>query len=307
MKEEQTMIAPAQAGDVTRFLTSRTLAEIGASIDAHIRIGCAEFIQAGADLIDAKEKAGRGEWLPFLAARGIPHSTAANWMRVAREISPDSPLAQLPYSKTLALLAVPAEEREAFAAENQDKSAAEIRRLIEERNRAMEAANAASTQAGEWKKKAQAAEIEAQEAGRQVEALRQRMDELAAQPPTQERLVVPDDYNEIKDKLRWAQRSTDAAAQAALEAEQRANAAEAELAQMRLQGTPQRAPEGGVEALAEAVTRFIADTQLMAVNPGPLAARMKDADALIRRLSRHVIELQKAIADAEWQAEGAVI
>lgn len=48
---------------------------------------------------------------------GFSQRTAENYMTLAAEISPDSPIAQLPYTKALALTALPSGEREAFAAE----------------------------------------------------------------------------------------------------------------------------------------------------------------------------------------------
>ena len=123
-------------------LPGRSLAEIRASLGAHIRMAAESCILAGQDLIDAKAQLGHGQWLPFLNEFGISSSTAANWMKVAREVSLESPLARMRYGKVLALLAVPADEREAFAAEihAEDKSTEEIRRLIAEKEAAQELA-----------------------------------------------------------------------------------------------------------------------------------------------------------------------
>ncbi len=92
--------------------------------------------------------------MPFLKDIGLSASTAANYMRIAKEVSADSKMATLPYTKILALLAAPPEEREELAAAAEDMSAAEIRRLTEERNRAAEAANSETMRADQAEKEA---------------------------------------------------------------------------------------------------------------------------------------------------------
>ncbi|MCR4886277.1 MAG: DUF3102 domain-containing protein [Clostridiales bacterium] len=292
-------------------LAVRPLDEIRLSLSAHLRMAAENCILAGRDLIEAKAQLGHGAWLPFLQEYGISSSTAANWMRVAREITPGSTLAALPYSKALALLSVPAEKREQVAQEihAEDKSAQEIKRLIAERDKAAEAANAETTRAEQigrdrdyWKTQAGCIEQERQAAQRRADALDKQIEELIRHPET----VPPADYEELKRKAADADRNLDDALLAARDAEQRARQAEDKLALMEAQGGGTRAL-GDLEELAEAVNRFIQDTQLMAVHPQALAREEKETDALIRRLSRHVIELQKAVADAAFQAEGAVV
>ena len=287
-------------------LPARSLDEIRASLAVHIRTAAESCIRAGWDLMDAKAQLGHGNWLPFLAEYGISSSTAANWMRVAREISLDSPLAKLQPTTVLALLAVPAEEREQFAQENQadEKSAAEIRRLIEERNRAMEAANIADNQRKELAREIEKAEYNAQSAERERDQLQQQL--AAARQSARKEIVYPDDYEELKRRARLADQLVDDAERAAMDAEKRAQEAEERLSALESRGDSRPAP-GGIEALGAAVAQFISATQMMVVNPGPLAAREKDADALIRQLSRHVIDLQRAVSNAAFDGEGAVV
>ena len=305
-------------------LPGRSLAEIRASLGAHIRMAAESCILAGQDLIDAKAQLGHGQWLPFLNEFGISSSTAANWMKVAREVSLESPLARMRYGKVLALLAVPADEREAFAEEihAEDKSTEEIRRLIEERNKAAEAANAETARAAQierdrdyWKTQAGCIEQERKQAEQakrdavqRANILSQQLDDRINNPEKVEvRVEVPPaDYDELKRKAAMADRNVDDALEAAQAAEQRARDAEDRLAMMEAQGG-ERQPMGELEQLTEAVNRFISATQMMAVNPGELARREKETDAIIRRLSRHVIELQKAVGEAAFQAEGAVV
>lgn len=125
----------------------RSIEEITISAKMNMQDMIGKAIALGHDFMDAKELLGHGKFLPWLEKLGVSSSTASNYMKVAREIKPGSLMASLPYSKALALLSAPAEEREELAAQAEDKSAAEIRKLIEERNRAAEAANTESARA----------------------------------------------------------------------------------------------------------------------------------------------------------------
>ena len=118
--------------------SGRTLEEMKAGIRIRMRNMVNNALEIGIDLMEVKEACRHGEWMPFLREIGISASSAANYMRIAKEVSADSKMATLPYTKILALLAAPPEEREKLAAAAEDMSAAEIRRLTEERNRAAE-------------------------------------------------------------------------------------------------------------------------------------------------------------------------
>ena len=125
----------------------RSIEEITISAKMNMQDMIGKAIALGHDFIDAKEQLGHGKFLPWLEKLGVSSSTASNYMKVAREIQPGTLMASLPYSKALALLAAPAEDREELAAQADEKSAAEIRKLIEERNRAAEAANTETARA----------------------------------------------------------------------------------------------------------------------------------------------------------------
>ena len=126
---------------------TRSVGEITASIKLRMVNVAVNVIGIGRDLSELKEQVSHGEWLPKLQELGISSSTASNYMRLAREIPEGSAMEHLPYTKALALLAAPPEEREEIAQGADDKSAAEIRKLIEERNRAAEAANVETARA----------------------------------------------------------------------------------------------------------------------------------------------------------------
>ena len=134
--------------------SGRTLEEMKAGIRIRMRNMVNSALEIGFDLMEAKDACRHGEWMPFLKDIGLSTSTAANYMRIAKEVSADSKMATLPYTKILALLSAPPEEREELAAAAEDMSAAEIRRLTEERNRAAEAANSETMRADQAEKDA---------------------------------------------------------------------------------------------------------------------------------------------------------
>ena len=113
----------------------RTIGQIEADIAAQLEMGAQlreMYLQAfakastpiliriGECLKEEKEacKAAKISFADRIRERfGFSQRTAENYMTLAAEISPDSPIAQLPYTKALALTALPSGEREAFAAE----------------------------------------------------------------------------------------------------------------------------------------------------------------------------------------------
>lgn len=302
---------------------ARSLEEISASIRAHAVNMAMSYIAIGRDLIEAKAQLSQGQWLPWLKSMGFASSTAANYMKLAREVAPESALAALPYSKALALLSLPAGEREGLAREAEDKSAAEIRRLIAERDRAAEAANAESTHVKELQERLSETEralehaardmnesdIKAERLERELRDARRHIQEMQTAQPREtvvEIETAPADYEALKRAATLADQNMADALQAAQAAEKRAREAEDALARMEMSAGPAHAPEG-IEALSEAVNAFIGATQLMQVNPGPLAARKLDFDVIIRRLSRHVIELQSAVENADFEGVGCVV
>ena len=100
----QTMAPPAQ-GRTIEVITDEIL-------DAQRRGGQA-VLDIGRGLLEAKSMLPHGEWLPWINTRiGYSEKTAQNFMRLAREFSNPQALADLGATKALALLALPADERE---------------------------------------------------------------------------------------------------------------------------------------------------------------------------------------------------
>lgn len=207
----------AQAG-----APARSLLEIEADILAQKRTIGRSIVIIGHDLIEAKGKLDHGLWGTWLAERvNFSQSTAENYMKIAEQVDSDSTLLNLPYTKVLALLSVPAEEREEFAQENavEDKSVSEIKKLIRERDEAKAYAESqrkqyleACDRAEILQKKARDAEDHAKAEKRDQERLtlalnreREHVAQLMAREPdtvTVEKEVPPADYDLIKNQLR---------------------------------------------------------------------------------------------------------
>lgn len=143
------VLAPKEGRDI-EVITQEIL-------DAKRRGGEA-ILAIGRCLTEAKQTIPHGEWLPWLNERvEFSERTARNFMRLSREWSNRQALADLGAAKALTLLALPAEERESFIAENHvvggeektviDMTSRELERAIRERKEAQEAAAKAQAEA----------------------------------------------------------------------------------------------------------------------------------------------------------------
>lgn len=103
----------------------------------------------GQRLIEAKETLPHGEWLPWLTERvEFSERTAQYYMQLAREWTNPQSIADLGATKAFKLLALPAEEREAFIQERNvvDMSARELAQAIKERDEARASAEQAAAE-----------------------------------------------------------------------------------------------------------------------------------------------------------------
>ena len=143
------VLAPKEGRDI-EVITQEIL-------DAKRRGGEA-ILTIGRCLTEAKQTIPHGEWLPWLNERvEFSERTARNFMRLSREWSNRQAHAELGAAKALTLLALPAEERESFIAENHvvggeektviDMTSRELERAIRERKEAQEAAAKAQAEA----------------------------------------------------------------------------------------------------------------------------------------------------------------
>lgn len=269
-------------------MSGRTLEEVKAGIRMRMRNMVFNALEIGNDLIEAKEACEHGQWLPFLRDIGFSSSTAANYMRIAKEVSADSRVAQLPYTKILAVLAAPPEEREELAAAAEDMSAAEIKRLTEERNKAAEAANVESARAEQAEREAkeyydEIAHLRTKIQGLEAKSEKMKADLLTAENNRVEVEVerIPEDYEIMKARLAAAEKNAQELMDAAADAEDRAAAAEAELEEARAESA-----QGGTseyEKMHFAMKTFLMQCELMACRPEKL---LRDAEKVQRDVDR---------------------
>ena len=236
---------------------ARSLLEIETEIRHQKNVIGEGYVKIGLALIEAKEQLLHGEWAGWLRERvNFSQSSAEGYMRVAREYGSGSQLLNLPYTKVLALLSVPAEEREEFATDNhvEDKSVSEIKKLIRERDEARKAAEEARKSAREQMDRADGlykrmrdAEDHAKAEKRDQERLtlalnreREHVAQLMAREPdtvTIEKEVPPADYEAIKNQLRDTRELLEEAEDELAQAQVERDKAMEELEAMKLDGT----------------------------------------------------------------------
>lgn len=286
----------AQLRQQEQALSGRSIAEISADIKVHAQNMARSYVAIGRDLTEAKALLGHGRFMPWLKEMGFGVSAANKYMQLAAEIQDDSPLAELPYSKAFALIQLPAGEREAFARENDvdSKSAAEIKRLIKERDSAQENARIYQDSAVHWK--------------READFRAQRIEELqTAEPRTVTVHEVPDDYQALKNAAARHRAEMEEAAQAAEEAEGRAAAAEAELARLRREQSGQGADKFTV--FQGAANTFLMAVQLLPYDReemGSMYNRQRYAN-LVKGIREWCDEMAEALDDGALSTEGAVV
>lgn len=284
-------------------LPGRTIEEISASIRAHAASMCMSYIAIGRDLIEAKGKLSHGEWLPWLQDMGFSSSAAGNYMRLAREIPPDSMIGALPVSKALALLQLPAGERETFAQANnvQDQSAEEIRRLIRERDEARQALVKANDEA---QRNINAMDRDIVQKSSRIALLETALEKEKQKPPVE---VKPADYEELKRRVSMADQMVDDAMQAATEAEQRAQSLAQELERAQAANDEAAEPKGA-DALISAVYDFLARVQILPFRAEEFSERdRKGCLMFIGSVRSWCAQMSAALDAPAIRADGAVV
>ena len=241
----------------------RTIETVTGEILDAKRAGGEAILTIGRCLMEAKEMLPHGQWLPWLTEQ-VEYSerTAQNFMRLAREFSNPQTLADLGASKALALLALPAEERETFLAESHmvngrektviDMSARQLEQAIKDRDEARKAAetaraDAAAAEAARAKMEAdmmvvnatlESARSEKEQADRETARLERELAELKARPVdvAVETVADPEAIAKARDEARAEmQAKLDKARQAKSKAEEKQKQAEAALEQTQAQ------------------------------------------------------------------------
>lgn len=234
----------ALAADVRRSLSEAQATHLD-QLEVRIRDQRERFTQGlleiGRCLVEAKEAqlVPHGCWQDWVAAHtGLSLRSAQRLMRAAREIPKTSALSHLDFSKISALLALPAEEREDFARENDAENA--TLRQLEAAIREKKEAERQRDQAREEKERDQR-KIGVLE--RQLEDAEYALNNI----PVVEREVPPADYEAMKAR--------DLAAAARIrEAEDYAEAQEERVRALQAELDAARAEDGH----GDEVQRFIA-------------------------------------------------
>jgi chromosome segregation ATPase len=169
-------------------------------------------IEIGKRLIEAKGQVAHGEWGKWLEDNvSYSQSSANNFMRVAEEYENNQSLANLSYTQAVALLALPAEEREAFASENNvsEMSSRELQAAIRKQQELQK-------QVEEEQDKLRAEQLAREEEGKKRSALfEQYQKEVELRKTEQQRLL------DLEAQLEKAKQSGDDKAVAKMKTELR--------------------------------------------------------------------------------------
>ncbi|WP_035295155.1 DUF3102 domain-containing protein [Brevibacillus thermoruber] len=266
-------------------LTTRTPQVIAAeirSIDTQTReIVLRSAIEIGKRLNEVKALVPHGEWGAWLEANvHYSQSTANNFMRIAEEYGSNfQAIENLSYTKALALLGVPAEEREQFVQEHdvENMSARELQQTIKEKKRLEK----------ELKKSQEAAEKERKER----EALEKRVAQLQTELADAKIAGDAEEAQKLQEALAEAQ-------------------AKVKQLEKELRAKPIDVP-AVVEKIPEEVERELAELRKKVAQPGN-AAEVKfrlQFDQLVagfRDLLGTLNEIQATDADTYEKYKGAV-
>ncbi len=187
----QTMAQPAEG---------RTIEAITGDILEAKRTGGEAILTIGRCLIEAKDLLPHGEWLPWLNEQvELSERTAQKFMRLAREWSNPSALADLGATKALMLLALPVEEREQFVAEHDvvDMTSRQLEAAIKERDEAKQSAQKLQETLHDVLE-------DRSDAYQRLEQLTEELDELKARPVevAVETVVDQEAIDKAKDEAR---------------------------------------------------------------------------------------------------------
>lgn len=240
------VLAPKEGRDI-EVITQEIL-------DAKRRGGEA-ILTIGRCLTEAKQAIPHGEWLPWLNERvEFSERTAQKFMRLAREWSNPSTLADLGASKALMLLALPEPERDQFVEDHNviDMSARQLEQAIKDRDEARKAAEAAKADASAAEQarakmaedmallnaRLSGAQEDREQAAQAVAKLEAELAELKEKPVevAVETVVDPEAIEKARaEAVAGMQEKLDKAREAKKRAEDKQKIAEEALEQVRLQ------------------------------------------------------------------------
>ena len=265
-------------------LSGRTKDEIDRDFRACCRKAAEDILRLGYDLIEMKEVCEHGEFLAWLSEVGWQERTAQNYMRVAKAWDENPKLMSMGYTRTVALLAAPAELQEQAAEGKLDNaSAAEIKRLSRELR---DSEQTKKSLAGEIEKRDETISgllTQLEDADRKIRENAAKIRENAAKPQIVEKVVetIPEDYELIKRQLRMAE-------DAAQDAEARADEAVRQ-AQEAMAGQADAYEGPSVSGFIGAVNAFLATS-----------GHLPYAEDWLRTLSRDDRKSVKMFTDSVW-------
>lgn len=313
------VLAPKEGRDI-EVITQEIL-------DAKRRGGEA-ILTIGRCLTEAKQALPHGEWLPWLNERvELSERAAQRFMRLSREWSNPTALSDLGATKALALLALPADEREQFMAEThqvdgQEKnvinmSARQLEQAIKDRDEARKAAETAQAEASAAEQarakmeedmkflnaRLSGAQEDREQAAQAVARLEAQLAELKEQPVevAVETVVDPEAIEKARaEAVAGMQAKLDQAREAKKRAEDKQKIAEEALEQARLQLEEQAREEkkaalGADKDLAQFEVLFDQTKETVNRMHGILIkVRSRDEDAA-GRLSKALAALAEAV------------
>lgn len=281
-------------------------------------------IEIGRRLIEAKSALDHGQWGEWLKNEvEFSQSSANNFMRLYEEYGSaqisifgaganSQTIANLPYSKALQLLSLPADERESFAEEEdvEHMSVRELQTAIRERNEALESAEEARRQRDELEDRVERAERSAEDARLASEALDEMKARLAKLES--EKAAAEEKAKKAREKLKAAKENpeiapdvmdrikADAQESALVEAEKKSEA-EIEAAKQSVREAEERLRRAALER--EELARELEDARrrLKTANPDVTAFK-----TLFDEIQRTAAKLKEKIgAISEHDAETA--
>lgn len=315
----------------TQGRSASTIAAEIRSLDAQGKFICLTYIfEIGKRLVEAKALVEHGEWGQYLETEvAYSQDTANKYMRVYREYNvggamPNSDtFRNLDFSKAYKLLALPADQREAFAQENDiaNKSTREVDRLIKERDAALaaqkqaeESAAAAQAEKRDLEQELLDAQQRAANAKSTEGAWQEEIDKLnaALNKATAAEAKAKQKLKELKDNPKvppsvLAQLTAEAQEKAAAEAradlqKQIDDATKAAEAAAREKAEAEKAAKAAQEQLAAAQkTAKLANPDVAAINI--LAGQLADT---FNKLHGHLKKLEAVDPETTRKLRGAI-
>lgn len=237
-KPEEKAIVTTEQGQSVSTRTADVIAAEIRFIDAQARQYVLQSaIDIGNKLIEAKELVSHGEWGNWLQENvSYSKSTANNFMKIATEYQGTQALINLSYSQAVALLSLPAEDREEFVANNavEDMSTRELQAAIKEKQeleqklKEQEAAVAAQKEEFEkWAAEQAQAKKELEERYKAIVETRvqyeQQVEQLTAELEKANAAEDSKEIAKVKRELRKAEKDKQAQEKKAAELEQQIN------------------------------------------------------------------------------------